>query len=328
MPGSSNQDLVARPTRARLDVVVPIFNEEELLGELSRRLAAALDSIGGVEWRVLYVDDGSRDRSLELALAEQRRDPRFTVLELSRNFGHQSALTCGITHADADAVVLIDGDLQDPPELIPKLVDSWRAGGEVVLAVRTARAETGLRGFLLRGFHKVFAWLSDFPVQTDSGIFCLLDRAAHAELKGLRESHRFLPGLQSWIGFKRSSVHYERSERAAGAPKQTFRRLVRYALDAVFGFSYKPLRLMTLAGICISAIGFLLALFFVVWRLIDKEQAQMGFTTLVTLVLFLGGVQLIGIGLLGEYLGRIYDEVKERPLYIVRRRHGVDAPKE
>jgi dolichol-phosphate mannosyltransferase len=312
----------------RLDVVVPIFDEEELFPELVRRLAAALDSIGGVEWRVILVDDGSRDRSLELALAAHARDPRFTVVELSRNFGHQSALTAGLAHTDADAVILIDGDLQDPPELCGELVAAWRAGGEVVLAVRTARAETGLRGFLLRAFHRVFAWLSDFPIQTDSGIFCLLDRAAVAELKGLREAHRFLPGLQSWIGFKRATVTYERSERAAGAPKQTFRRLVRYALDAVFGFSYKPLRLMTLAGIAISGVGFLLALFFVIWRLTGNEHAEMGFTTLVTLVLFLGGVQLIAIGLLGEYLGRIYDEVKQRPLFIVRERHGVGAPEE
>lgn len=313
--------------RSRLDVVVPIFNEEELLAELSRRLAAALDTLDGVAWRVIYVNDGSRDRSLELALAQTKLDPRFAVLELSRNFGHQSALTAGIAHADADAVVLIDGDLQDPPELIPKLVAAWRAGGEVVLAVRTARAEVGMRGFLLRAFHRVFAWLSDFPIQADSGIFCLLDRAAHVELKGLRESHRFLPGLQSWIGFKRATVEYERGARAAGVPKQTFRRLVRYALDALFGFSYKPLRLMTIAGIAISALGFVLALFFVIWRLTGNERAEMGFTTLVTLVLFLGGVQLVAIGLLGEYLGRIYDEVKERPLYIVRRRFGVDDPK-
>ena len=312
-----------RPTLA---IVIPIYDEEENLAPLRARLTRACESIGDVDWRVLYVDDGSRDRSRELLLAQHAEDPRFTLLELSRNFGHQSAITAGLAHADADAVVLMDGDLQDPPEVLPELVAAWRAGGQVVLAVRRSRAERGLRGLLLHGFHRVFGWISDFPIASDTGIFCLLDRSAHAALSGLHESHRFLPGLQSWIGFERRTVEYDRGERAAGAPKQSYRRLVRYALDAIFSFSYKPLRLMTICGALVSAFGFALATFFIVRRLLGIEIAQIGFTTLITMVLFLGGLQLIAIGMLGEYLGRIYDEVKGRPLYIVNRRHGLPPP--
>ncbi len=310
--------------RARLDVVVPLFDEEANVRELSTRIAAACSTIAELDWRVIFVNDGSRDRSLAMLVELAKSDARFAAIDLSRNFGHQSAITAGLVHADADAVVVMDGDLQDPPELIPKLVEAWRAGGEVVLALRTSRAERGLRGFMLANFHRVFAWLSDFPVQSDTGIFCLLDRRAHRELASLREAHRFLPGLQSWIGFERRTVAYDRDERAAGAPKQTLPRLVRYAFDALFSFSYKPLRWMTLAGVAISTLGFAFAVWFIVRRLLGVEIAQTGFTTLVTLVLFLGGVQLIALGILGEYLGRIYDEVKERPLFIVRRRYGID----
>ena len=312
--------------RATLAVVIPIYDEEHNLAELRGRLTRACEGLSDVDWRVLYVDDGSRDRSRAMLLEQHAADPRFGVVELSRNFGHQSAVTAGLAHADTDAVVLMDGDLQDPPEVIPELVAAWRAGGQVVLAVRRSRAERGLRGLLLSSFHRVFQWVSDFPIARDTGIFCLLDRKAQVALRSLGESHRFLPGLQSWIGFERRTVEYDRSARAGGAPKQSYRRLIRYALDAIFGFSYKPLRLMTISGLCVSACGFLLAAFFIVRRLLGIEIAQIGFTTLITMVLFLGGLQLIAIGLVGEYLGRIYDEVKGRPLYIVSRRHGVPPP--
>jgi dolichol-phosphate mannosyltransferase len=312
--------------RATLAVVIPIYDEEHNLAELRERLTRACEGLQDVDWRVLYVDDGSRDRSREMLVRQHAEDPRFALIELSRNFGHQSAITAGLAHADADAVVLMDGDLQDPPEVVPELVAAWRAGGQVVLAVRRSRAERGLRRLLLSAFHALFGWVSDFPIARDTGIFCLLDRSAQDALRSLGESHRFLPGLQSWIGFERRTVEYDRGPRAAGMPKQSYRRLVRYALDAVFGFSYKPLRLMTISGLAVSAFGFALAAFFIVRRLLGIEIAQIGFTTLITMVLFLGGLQLIAIGLLGEYLGRIYDEVKGRPLYIVSRRHGVPPP--
>jgi glycosyltransferase involved in cell wall biosynthesis len=314
----------ARQRTMHLDIVIPIFNEEETLPELGRRLEQTCAQLDDVDWRVVYVNDGSRDRSRELILEQRQRDPRFTLLDLSRNFGHQCAISAGLAHTDADAVVVMDGDLQDPPEVIPDLLACWRDNGEVVYAARRSRSEKGLRRLGLDAFHKLFYWLSDFPIPTQTGVFGLLDRQAVEEFNRFSERNRFIPGLRSWIGFQQRMVHYDRSDRAAGAPKQTLQRLVRYALDGVFSFSYKPLRLMTYAGLCISAVGFCLAGMYAVKRLLGIETAQTGFTTLVTLVLFLGGVQLIAVGLLGEYIGRVYDEVKQRPLYIVRGRHGLE----
>lgn len=305
----------------RLAVVIPIFNERDTLPELQRRLCAAFAAMPDVAASVVYVNDGSRDDSLAAMLRQQQDDPRFGAIDLSRNFGHQAALTAGLAAvgADADAVVTMDGDLQDPPELIPELVASWRAGADVVRAVRLGRAERGIRRVCFDAFHRLMGWLSDFPVPGHVGIFGLLSRTALDELNRLPERNRFLPGLRAWIGFDQREVFYTRDDRADGASRQSFARLVRYALDGLLSFSYKPLRLMMVAGATVSTLGFLLALSFIVRRLAGTEPAQTGFTTLVTLVLFLGGLQLIAIGLVGEYLGRIYDEVKQRPLYIVRR---------
>jgi dolichol-phosphate mannosyltransferase len=307
----------------KLDIVIPIYNEEENLGELQRRLSEVCSRIQGCEWRVLYVNDGSGDRSLSIMLEQHRTDSRFTVLELSRNFGHQAAITAGLMHAEGDVVVFMDGDLQDPPEVIPDLIECWRGGFQVVRAQRRSRKESGLRRLGFEAFHKVFALISDFPIPSQTGIFGLIDKQALEELKKLTEKNRFFPGLRSWVGFEQGIVYYDRQERAGGEPKQSFKRLIKYALDAIFSFSYKPLKMMTAMGIFISTVGFALACFFILRRILGVEIAQTGFTTLVTLVLFLGGVQLIAIGLLGEYLARIYDEVKQRPLFIVRKGYGV-----
>jgi dolichol-phosphate mannosyltransferase len=309
-----------------LAVVIPVFNEQDVLPELRRRLAAVFDALPDCRFQVLYVNDGSTDASLEIMLGQNRLDPRFAVLDLSRNFGHQSAITAGLAHADADAVVVMDGDLQDPPEVIPELIKCWQGGAQVVLAERRSRAERGLAGLGFRLFYKVFNRLHDLHVPVRSGVFGLLDRRAVAELNRLPEKNRFLPGLRAWIGFEQRAVTYDRQGRGGGRPKQSLRRLLRYALDGVFSFSYKPLRLLTWVGLGISAVGAGLATFYISRRLLGIEHAVTGFTTLVTLLLFLGGVQLMSIGLLGEYLARIYDEVKQRPLYIVRRQYGVRPP--
>lgn len=306
----------------RLAVVIPIYNEEENLPELTRRLRDTCETLENVEWHVIYVNDGSRDRSVPMILDIHAEDPRFRLIHLSRNFGHQAALTAGLSQADADAVVLMDGDLQDPPEIIPELVAAWNDGGEVVRAVRRSRQEKGVRRLGFDLFHRFFGWIADFPIPSQSGIFGLLDRQALNELNRLNERNRFIPGLRSWIGFEQRTVEYDRQERAQGEPKQTLLRLIRYAMDGVFSFSYKPLRLMTIAGSLISLLGFGLGLFYTSRRLLGIEKAPMGFTTLVTLLLFLGGVQLLGIGVLGEYLGRIYDEAKQRPLFIIKQRTG------
>jgi dolichol-phosphate mannosyltransferase len=309
--------------RFTLDIVMPVFNEEEILPRVFDRLTGVLDAIPGCSWRVLMVDDGSRDASARLIREQHDRDARFCLISLSRNFGHQPAITAGLAHASADAAIIMDADLQDPPEIISRLIDVWRGeGAQVVLAVRTSRKETGLRGLLLRGFHVGFRWMTDFPIPPQTGVFGLLARPALEEMQRLTERNRFFPGLRAWIGFEQRVVEYDRDARVGGEPKQTFSRLFRYAADGVLSFSYKPLRLMIAAGAFVSAFGFLIAAYFVIKRLTGVETAFTGFTTLVTLVLFLGGIQLIAIGLIGEYLGRIYDEVKNRPLYIVKERVG------
>jgi glycosyltransferase involved in cell wall biosynthesis len=301
-------------------VVVPIYNEEAVLPELLSRLAAVFDARREFAWQALLVDDGSRDRSTELIRAQTALDPRFALLELSRNFGFQAAIAAGLAHAQGDAVVTMDADLQDPPECIPELVAQWRAGAEVVRAVRRSRQETGAKRFGLDLFHGFFNRISDFPIEPNTGTFGLMDRAALDALNRLPERHRYFPGLRAWVGFQTAEITYDRQERVAGKPQQTLRRLVRYAFDGVFSFSYLPLRLLTYAGVFIGLSGFVLGLYYIVKRLVDIERAPTGFTTLAALVLFLGGVQLIGIGVLGEYLARVYDEVKQRPLYLVKKK--------
>jgi glycosyltransferase involved in cell wall biosynthesis len=308
----------------KLSIVIPIYNEQENLPELYRRVREVCNQQEGFSWQVIYVNDGSSDDSMRIMLAQCRDDSRVSIIDFSRNFGHQPAIAAGLAHAAGDAVIFMDGDLQDPPEVIPDLLASWLEGTQIVRAQRRSRKESGIRRIGFEIFHRLFKWVSDFPIPPHTGIFGLLDGTAVQELNKFTEKNRFFPGLRSWVGFKQGVVFYDRLERAAGKPKQSFGRLFRYAMDATFSFSYKPLRLMTCMGIFISMAAFILACIFVIRRLTGVEIAQTGFTTLVTLVLFLGGVQLIAIGLLGEYLARIYDEVKQRPLYIVKQRYGMD----
>lgn len=306
-------------------LVIPSFNESAVLPELFRRLDALFDSQLEITWTVILIDDGSVDATPVILQAKCEADPRYRMLGLSRNFGFQAALMAGLAQAAGfDAVITMDADLQDPPEVIPDLIAAWREGAPVVLAVRRSRQEKGLRRIGLDLFHLAFGRLVDLTIERNTGTFGLLDRTAVDAFNRLPETHRFFPGLRTWLGFKRAEVLYDRQERAAGKPGQSLRRLFRYALDGVFSFSRLPLRLLTIIGMFIAGMGFAIGLFFIVRRLMGIEIAQIGFTTLVTLVLFLGGVQLIGIGVLGEYLGRVYDEVKRRPHYIVNRRIGFE----
>jgi glycosyltransferase involved in cell wall biosynthesis len=336
-------------TRSRLDIVIPIFNEIEIIEQLHTRVVASCESTG-LNYRIIYVDDGSRDgtaqwitdnaqtvpstepskfsdRHLSIDEAddpshvltlESGSQSSVTLIELSRNFGQPAAILAGLQASDGDGVVIMDGDLQDPPELIPELVEHWNSGSQVVIAERTSREETLLRGIAFRTFHRFFRYLSDSPIPPNTGTFCLLDRVALESIRSLPESHRFFPGLRAWIGFHQSMVQFKRPPRAGGEPKQTFSRLAKYAMDAVFSFSFKPLRLLTTAGIAICMLSFLLASWFVFKRIAGWEIASIGFTTLTCAVFGLGGFQLIGMGVLGEYIGRIYDEVKARPQFLVR----------
>jgi len=306
-----------------ISIVVPIFNEIEILPELHRRLAAVADRLGEpVE--LLFVDDGSRDGSAAWLDAKAKEDPRVGVLHFSRNFGHQPACSAGLEAARGDAVVLMDGDLQDPPEVIPEMVKAWKSGAEVVFAKRRARDEGAVRGLAFKAFYAVFRRMSEFPIPLDAGVFGLMDRRALDALLRLPERSRFLPGMRAWVGFDQQAVEYDREKRAAGAPKQNFARLFRYALDGITSFSYRPLRIATLLGLSVSGFALLyLARVLAFWFLgIDQTDVIRGYNTLAASVLFLGGVQLLTIGVLGEYVGRIYEEAKRRPLYIVRSRAG------
>lgn len=307
-----------------LDVVIPVFNEEDVLPKLRRRLTAALDA-ATESWRVILVDDGSQDRSRELILDWRRDDSRIMLVELSRNFGHQSAITAGISFADAQSVAVMDADLQDPPELLKEMLEQWRSGADVVVARRRSRAETGWRKFAFAAFHHFLERFGDLPSSANTGVFGLMDRRVAQHYIKLSERHRFFPGLRDWLGFRRQEVLYDREDRAAGAPKQSLGRLIAYALDSIFSFSYKPLRMMTYLGCLIALAGFSLAAYFIFKRLLGVEIADTGFTTLVTLILVLGGLNLIGLGLVGEYVGRIYDEAKNRPFFIVRAAHGIEG---
>ena len=307
-----------------ISVVVPIYNEQENLPALRARLTAALDSTGE-PWELILVNDGSRDNSPQMMREMNQQDPRIKAVYLSRNFGHQPAITAGIHNAKGNCVVLIDGDLQDPPEVIPDMVKKWKDEGcQVVLAERRSRAEGGTRGIGFRLFYPVFRRISDLPTAPDAGIFGLMDRQVVDEFNKLPERNRFIPGLRSWLGFKHGSVFYDRQERAAGKPKQTLRRLVKYAFDGMLSFSYKPLKAATWVGFVVSIGSFLLAVYYLIDFFSHREKYGSGFTTLILCMLFLGGVQLITIGILGEYIGRIYEEIKQRPLYVVQEKLGID----
>jgi glycosyltransferase involved in cell wall biosynthesis len=303
-----------------ISVVAPIFNEQKTLAELCHRIVAQLNVIGG-EWEIIFVNDGSDDDcSRDLADLAAGND-RIKLIELSRNFGHQQALTAGIANARGDCVIMIDGDLQDPPELIPALVDKWREGFQVVFAERRSRKERGLRSIGFRLFYPMLRLISDLPDAPHAGVFGLMDRAVVDEFNQLDERNRFIPGLRTWLGFKQTGVPYDRDERLDGPPKQSFANLVKYAMDGMISFSFKPLRAATYLGFLVSIGSLALGLFYFV-TFFTMNKPITGFTTIIVCVLFIGGVQLICVGILGEYMGRVYEEVKRRPLYVVRRRVG------
>jgi dolichol-phosphate mannosyltransferase len=314
-----------------LDLIVPIYNEEELIPRLHHEIVSALGELD-LPWQVIYVNDGSRDRTLPLLLDVQKDDPRAVVVDLSRNWGHQAALSAGLSLSRGDAAVFMDGDLQDPPRAILDMVKAWRTGAQVVVAERRSRRESGLRSLLFPLFYKVLGFLSDFPIPLNAGIFGLLDRQAVQAIDQLSETNRYLPGLRSWVGFRTAVVYYDRAERAGGEPKQSLWKLTRYALDAIFSFSYKPLRLSLVGGLSVAAFAMLYGFVLLLCRLFGVGLFGIpvvdGYTSTIVAILFLGGIQLLSVGILGEYIGRIYDEVKRRPLFIIQKVHrhvGMEA---
>jgi dolichol-phosphate mannosyltransferase len=306
-----------------LSVVVPIYNEAENLPELQRRLTGVLGSLP-LDYEVILVNDGSKDASLSLLRAMALADPRLKVIDLSRNFGHQAALFAGICRASGDVIIMMDGDLQDPPEIIPQLVESWRQDHDVVYAVRKKRKENWLKRAAYAGYYRILRSIANVPIPVDSGDFSLIDRKIAELIRQMPERHGFLRGLRSWVGFKQTGLVYERDARYAGRTKYTIGKLFRLAFDGLVSYSYLPLRISFVLGTIVSAFAFLLASIYLLQKLLADHFIPQGFTTLAILVLFLGGVQLLSVGLLGEYVGRIFDEVKRRPDFIEREAIGFD----
>jgi glycosyltransferase involved in cell wall biosynthesis len=305
-----------RPT---LSIVIPVFNEEAIIPELDRRLRELLGDLPevGASWEVVFVDDGSSDRSLALLTELCAREVRYKVVSFARNFGHQSAITAGIDKAEGDAVVVMDADLQDPPEVVRAMIARWREGFDVVYGVRTKRhGETWFKRHTAALFYRLLSALQGgVSIPRDVGDFRLMSRAVVLTLRGLREQHRFVRGLVAWVGFKQTSVTYDRPARLAGETKYPFRKMLRFAIDGITSFSIVPLRFATWLGI----IAGIVSLGTGAWALIQGIRGHVvtGWTTLMILVSLASCAQLLMTGILGEYVGRIYEQVKQRPLYLV-----------
>jgi glycosyltransferase involved in cell wall biosynthesis len=310
-----------RPT---ISVILPVYNESETLDKLKERLTPVLEESVGGSFEVLFVDDGSRDGSDSIIDGFHERDPRFKAVHFSRNFGHQAALQAGLDAASGGAVALMDADLQDPPELLEQFIEYWRQGFDVIYAVRKKRKEALWKRAAYNVFYRTMKSISEIEVPLDAGDFCLMDRRVVDTLVSFRERNRFLRGLRSWVGFKQIGVEYERDARHAGEPKYTLRKLMRLALSGYIGFSAMPLRMATWLGVLTAGGGFVVAL----WAIIEKMiiKTPQGWVSLIAVTMLVGGVQLLMLGVIGEYLSRVYDEVRQRPAYIVRSQVGFDSP--
>lgn len=313
--------MASRPT---LSVIIPIFNEEETLPELHRRLEGFLPSLGET-WEVVFIDDGSKDGSAEILKTLSLTELRYRVISFGRNFGHQIAITAGMDYAEGDAVVVMDADLQDPPEVIAEMLKKWREGFDVVYGVRSKRlGETLFKKWTAALFYRVLRMMLGFEIPVDTGDFRLLSRPVVLTLRSLKERHRFIRGMVAWVGFRQTKVTYERQGRFAGETKYPLSKMLRFAIDGITSFSIIPVRMATLLGVLTG----LLAVGMGVWALIAKlngANVVLGWTTVMMLVALCASAQLLMMGVLGEYVGRVYEEVKRRPLYTVREELNVES---
>jgi len=304
-------------TQADLSIVVPLYNEELVIEEMHRQLTGVLAAMRH-SYEIILVDDGSRDRTRDLARRICAQDPRTRLVCLSRNFGHQYAITAGMDRSAGRAIVVIDADLQDPPEIIPEMVRKWEDGYEVVYGVREKReGESWFKRTTARVFYRILKRLTSVDIPVDTGDFRLIDHRVLAQFNTMRERARFVRGMISWVGFRQGEVRYVRHQRLAGRTKYPFRKMLQFAVDGLLSFSQAPLKLASTLGLLCSAVSF----FFIVYGLVQKyvypEHVIPGWSSLFSAILFLGGIQLICLGVLGEYVGRIYEEIKKRPLYVV-----------
>ncbi len=299
-----------------LSVVIPAYNEEDNLPALHARLTAALDPLN-LTYEIIVVNDGSQDRTLDLLRALAAGDPRVIVVDLARNFGHQVAISAGLDYSRGAAVIIMDADLQDPPEVLPQFIARWREGYDVVYAIRERRKEGPFKRAAYALFYRLLKRIAHIDIPLDAGDFCIMDRRVVDLLKGMPERNRFVRGIRTWVGLNQTGLAYERHARHAGKPKYTFRKLIYLALDGLISFSFVPLRLISLAGLAVSLLSILIAIAYTIQKL-TIGLSPPGFATLVVAIFFLAGIQLITIGVIGEYVGRIFEEVKARPLYVTR----------
>ena len=304
-------------TLPELSVVIPVFNEQENLPMLYARLVKTLDAVEP-SFEIIFVDDGSRDSSPQMLRDLSAHDPLITIVELARNFGHQVAISAGLDYARGRGVIVMDADLQDPPEVLPEFIAKWREGNDVVYAIRERRKENILKRSAYNLFYRLLQRVANIQIPLDSGDFCIMDRRVVDLLNGMPERNRFVRGIRSWVGLNQVGLEYERQARHAGKTKYTLNRLIYLALDGLISFSFVPLRMISILGIIISIVSLVLAIIYLIQK-ITVGLYPPGFATTMVAILFLAGVQLITLGVIGEYVGRIFEEVKRRPLYVVRR---------
>lgn len=305
-------------------IVIPIYNEEETLYVMYERLSAIANGLDGATEFVL-IDDGSSDNSLKILDDLNQKDARIHYLSLARNFGHQIAVTAGLQYAQGQAIIVMDADLQDPPELIPELIAKWQAGYHVVYAQRVSRSqESWFKKLMAYGFYRILNRFTDVAIPTDTGDFCLMSRQVVDILNSMPEKNRYIRGLRAWIGFPQTSVQFHRDPRFAGEVKYTFKKSLNLAVDGIISLSRKPLKIATYLGLITAILAMLMMVLVIFWRVYQAPTSLIGYTMITVAIFFLGAVQLICLGILGEYIGRIYDEVKQRPIYTVKKVIGFD----
>ncbi len=308
----------------KYSLIVPVYNEEETIPELYHRISAVMDRLDD-QVELILINDGSRDRSIEMIRELHQHDRRICYLSFARNFGHQIAVTAGLKFARGEIVVVLDADLQDPPELIPDMVEKWRQGYQVVYATRTQRIkESWFKRFTAYVFYRILKNLADVDIPTDTGDFCLMDRQVVDVLNSMPERNRYIRGMRAWIGFKQTSIPFERGPRFAGEVKYSFSKSLALAINGIISFSRVPLRLATYVGLVAAIISLIMAVLVIYWRITSSHSPLTGLATIIVATFFLGAVQLVSIGILGEYIGRIYEEVKGRPLYTLAEVEGFE----